>query len=93
MNKGAGVSVIRIPTQNIGRCAGSIIREDDVPDALAERESESDRVVMRRYLEAREAGCTRVEAKRFSESDVDIGRLRRLVKDGCKPQLIAKILL
>ncbi len=54
---------------------------------------ESRRVVVRRYEEGRGVGLTRLEARLFAESTIDVGKLRSLVKAGCKPQLIAKILL
>lgn len=46
----------------------------------------------RRYQEARDAGLSIVEAKLVSESDADMGLLRRLVKDRCDPRLIFEIL-
>lgn len=62
------------------------VTEDDQP-------TEKDRVMFRRFHEAHEAGLTLVESRIFAESDVDVGWLRMLVRDGCKPALIAKILI
>lgn len=45
----------------------------------------------RRYLEARDAGLTLVEARLFADSDQDVGTLRKLVKAGCPPARIADI--
>jgi hypothetical protein len=47
----------------------------------------------RRLKEARRAGMTRIEARMFAESEMDIGELRRLVAKGCPPMLLAKLLL
>lgn len=46
-----------------------------------------------RYDAAREAGLNMLEAKLFADSDLDIGELRRLVRLGCPPDLIARLLL
>jgi hypothetical protein len=62
------------------------VTEDDQP-------TESDRVMFRRFHEARDAGLTLVEARLFAESDADVGHLRKLVAAGCKPAVIAKILI
>ena len=58
-----------------------------------DRPLELQRIVFRRFTEARAAGLTLIEARLFAESDADIGHLRRLIRDGCKPALIAKILI
>lgn len=55
--------------------------------------SEAQEAVYRRYKEAREYGLTRVEARLFADSDIDVGELRRLKKKGCPPKLAADILL
>jgi hypothetical protein len=55
--------------------------------------TEPQRVVFRRFREAREAGLTLVEARLFAESDADIGVLRKLVRDGCPPKTMARILV
>jgi hypothetical protein len=47
----------------------------------------------RRYKEARAAGLSLVESQLFADSETDIGELRRLVRDGCDPALMASILL
>lgn len=47
----------------------------------------------RRYQEARQAGLSFIEARLFSESDADIGTLRKLVRLGCEPRYIAEILI
>lgn len=46
-----------------------------------------------RYLEARQAGLEHMDAIRFARSEADIGQLRQLVKDGCTPRLIVRIVL
>ena len=50
-------------------------------------------VLRRRYNEARQAGLTIAEASLFADSDQDVGKLRRLVENGCGPELIARIML
>lgn len=50
-------------------------------------------VLRRRFLEARDAGLTMVEARLFAESTADVGQLRLLVKGGCPPRVIADIIL
>jgi hypothetical protein len=50
-------------------------------------------VLRRRYTEARLAGLTIVEARLFSDSDGDIGLLRKLVEKGATPAQIRAILL
>lgn len=47
----------------------------------------------RRYKEARAAGLSIVEAKLFADGGQDIGWLRLLVRDGCAPALIRRIML
>lgn len=44
-----------------------------------------------RYDEARTAGLTMAEAMMFAENHVDVGQLRKLVKAGCPPRVIAAI--
>jgi hypothetical protein len=51
------------------------------------------RMRRRRYQEAVDAGWTKIEAQLFADSDIDVGELRRLVRDGCPPHLAAAILL
>jgi hypothetical protein len=51
-------------------------------------------VYFKRYQEARrEAGLTIVEARLWAESDGDTGVLRQLYRNGCKPELIARIVI
>lgn len=52
---------------------------------------ERSEVLTRRFHEARAAGLTRIEARNFAESDVDVGQLRKLVRGGCAPKTIAEI--
>jgi hypothetical protein len=54
---------------------------------------EKRQVVLWRYQQARDAGLTLVEARIFSECDQDVGVLRQLVRRGCPPTVIARILL
>lgn len=58
-----------------------------------EWDDEPHRVITRKFLEARAAGLTRVEARLFAESNGDVGELRKLVKNGCPPATIAKIVI
>lgn len=44
-----------------------------------------------RYDEARAAGLTMANAMAFAENHVDVGQLRKLVKAGCPPRIIARI--
>lgn len=46
---------------------------------------------LQRYREAEEAGLTHQQACEFAFSEEDVGILRRLVKDGCPPKLIWRI--
>ena len=55
--------------------------------------SERGRVVLHRYAEAREFGLTRLEARLYAESEIDVGELRRLKRLGCPPIVAARILL
>ena len=57
------------------------------------RETEQEGVLRQRYKEAQEAGMTCVEALEFAASDRDIGQLRLIVKKGCPPPLVARIVL
>lgn len=59
---------------------------DDLSDEQLE-------VLRRRYTEARQAGLTIVEARLFSESDADIGELRKLLAAGCPVEQIRAIVL
>lgn len=62
-------------------------------DAAENLWNEQDEVLRRRFEEALEAGFTQHEAYRFAISDLDIGVLRWVVKKGCPPTLVARIVL
>jgi hypothetical protein len=62
---------------------------DETP---VEPSDEQREIRRRRYEEARAAGLSVVEARLFADSELDVGDLRRLVKRGCEPRLIARIL-
>lgn len=47
----------------------------------------------RRYQEARAAGLSIAESELFASSETETGELRQLVKAGCPPDLIARILI
>ena len=47
----------------------------------------------RRYREARQAGLDDLEARVFAADHTDVEELRRLVRAGCSPKLIARIVL
>lgn len=64
-----------------------------MPSDLYDGLTEPQRVVRWRFLEARAAGLTKVEARLYAESDIDCSELRRLVGTGAKPQEIARVLL
>ena len=57
------------------------------------RETESRRIYNRRFDDARAAGMPFEDAECFAHSDIDIGELRKLVKSGCAPELLGRILL
>lgn len=46
-----------------------------------------------RFEQARNAGLTKDEARRFADSDASLEELRRLVALECPPQEIARIVL
>jgi hypothetical protein len=54
---------------------------------------EYDEVLRRRYEEAMAAGLDAVDAHTFATSGCDIGQLRKAVKNGCPPTLLARIVL
>lgn len=58
-----------------------------------ERWDERDEVLRRRFEEALHAGLTGKEAQAFAASGADIGELRKMVRSGCPPKLIARIVL
>lgn len=64
----------------------------DPPD-LPALSDESLEVRRRRYREARKAGLSIAESELFASSGIDTGDLRQLVKAGCPPELIARILI
>ena len=47
----------------------------------------------KRYKEARAAGMDDGEARDFAESGVNVAELRALLKHGCPPKLLARIVL
>lgn len=55
--------------------------------------NEHDEVLRRRFHEALEAGMSGEDALLFAESSSDIGELRKIVRSGCPPQLIPRIVL
>jgi len=61
--------------------------------AAKQRDLEADEVHRRRNQEARDAGLSELEANVFAINDTDIGQLRKLVADGCPPDLIALIVV
>lgn len=66
--------------------------EPDVTAAEKARRKEAARIRRERYREARLAGLTDFAARVFTDSDIETGELRRLVKGGCPPHLIPQIL-
>jgi len=60
---------------------------------LLDRAHEQATVWVNRFDEAREAGLDEGEAQEFADSDRDIGELRNLVRRGCPPELIARLVL
>jgi len=63
--------------------------ERDTDNALCD---EAQAVFDHRFFEARDAGLTRVEARKFAESTTHVGLLRQLVRDRCPAITIARIL-
>lgn len=61
------------------------------PSSPASREQ--GQVRKRRYLEARSAGLTRVEARLFADSETDVRWLRKLVEGKATPDQMCRILL
>lgn len=66
---------------------------DDHPDEETTESLEARRVRRRRYREAIDAGLGCAEAAIFADNGEDVGLLRRLVRDGCDPTLIASIVV
>ena len=60
----------------------------------ADRETdEVEEVVRWRRREALEAGMSRLEAGLYADSEINTQELRKLIKKGCPPDLLAKVLL
>jgi hypothetical protein len=57
------------------------------------RSEERMTVWLNRYEEARKAGLSEEQARSYAESTHDVGELRLLVKRGCPPKLIARLVL
>ena len=53
--------------------------------------AEAEQVVRHRAREARRLGCSLLEARTFAASGGDLGLLRKLVEQGCSPQLALRI--
>lgn len=62
-------------------------------DLVVQTWNEQDEVLRRRYEEALAAGLDSMDAHSFATSGCDIGQLRKAVKNGCPPQLLARIVL
>lgn len=65
---------------------------DDI-DAQLDVSDEELEVLRRRYIEARRAGLSIAEARLFSESDQDVGLLRKCVANGWDGAQIARIVI
>lgn len=68
-------------------------KQPEPSPAERSRDREEVRLCVRRFEEARAAGVPFEDAECFARSTIDIGELRRLVKGGCDPLLIGRILL
>jgi hypothetical protein len=55
--------------------------------------TEAQQVVLHRYADARRYGLTRLEARLYAESEINVSELRRLRRVKCPPIVGAKILL
>lgn len=56
--------------------------------------SETERVERRRYREALDAGLTDEEARVFAiDTGISVSELRQLIRKGCPPRELARILL
>jgi hypothetical protein len=53
---------------------------------------EMEAVLSHREREALAAGMSEVDAWDFARSETDIGHLRHLIKQGCPPKLLSRIL-
>lgn len=70
--------------------------KDPWPDGEPELPHVSDEALVvrrHRYKEARKVGLSFAEAELFAGSDADVGVLRKLARDGCSAELIARILI
>lgn len=65
----------------------------DEQEALPELSLEDERVLRWRYEEIRKLGMNRVEARLLAEAGADLNLLRKLVSDGCPPELAVRIAL
>jgi hypothetical protein len=66
------------------------VEEETAPE---EHSAEEDRVLRWRYEEIRKLGLNRVESRLLAEAGADLNLLRRLVADGCPPDLALRIAL
>lgn len=46
-----------------------------------------------RYIRFMAMGCETEQAERLAQTDIDIGRARRMCQDGCSPDLMEQILV
>jgi hypothetical protein len=60
---------------------------------LDELSPEERHILVWRYRQLRELGIGRLLARLLAESGADLGLVRRLVSQGCAPELAAKIAL
>ncbi|HEY1366588.1 MAG TPA: hypothetical protein VGF23_05720 [Gaiellaceae bacterium] len=60
---------------------------------LDELSPEERHILVWRYRQLRELGIGRLLARLLAESGADLGLVRRLVAQGCAPELAAKIAL
>jgi hypothetical protein len=65
----------------------------DEETAPAELSAEDEAVLRWRYEEIRKLGMNRVEARLLAEAGTDLNLLRKLVSDGCPPELAVRIAL
>ena len=67
----------------------------DQPDPLPEGLLSDEQLLLHRwrYREARRMNFTWLEAKLFASSEIDVEDMRALARNGCRPDLILRILL
>jgi|1185.fasta_scaffold1329494_2 hypothetical protein len=70
--------------------AQPIVEEETAPSELS---TEDERVLRWRYEEIRKLGMNRVESRLLAEAGADLNLLRKLVGDGCPPELAVRIAL